>query len=200
MQFAIQIDATITDLSEEQQDHFGEQIEWWDSDTNALFAGDAAELDEANATAAIRVTFRGHYDEEEDDFAGSTVFTRSISEDERPTTFSKRDKQRCGFLYLRTQRTGSRALSLERGSLLDIILRLKEVRPRMWEDTIQALRETDVAVDPELGLSGILGEREQVSEEVRAQRMGRRSSFARFDFDPRAPSKGHHRFHLDRRR
>jgi putative ATP-dependent endonuclease of OLD family len=52
---AIQIDVTITDLSEEQQDHFGDQIEWWDSDTNALFAGEAAELDQANATAAICV-------------------------------------------------------------------------------------------------------------------------------------------------
>ena len=152
----IQIDVTITDLSEEQQDHFGEQIEWWDSDTNALFSGEVAELDQANATAAIRVTFRGYYDEDEDDFAGSTLFTRSIEEDEKPTPFSKKDKQKCGFLYLRTQRTGSRALSLERGSLLDIILRLKEVRPRMWEDTIQALRDTNVAADPELGLSGIL--------------------------------------------
>jgi putative ATP-dependent endonuclease of the OLD family len=152
----IQIDVTITDLSEEQQDHFGEQIEWWNCDTNALFAGDAAGLDQANATAAIRVTFRGHYDEDEDDFGGNTVFTRSIAEDERPTPFSKKDKHKCGFLYLRPQRTGSRALSLERGSLLDIILRLKEVRPRMWEETIQALRDTDVAADPELGLSGIL--------------------------------------------
>lgn len=152
----IRIDVTITDLSEEQQDHFGEQIEWWNCDTDALFAGDAAGLDQANATAAIRVTFLGHYDEDEDDFAGSTVFTRSIAEDEKPTPFTKKDKQKCGFLYLRPQRTGSRALSLERGSLLDIILRLKEVRPRMWEETIQALRDTDVAADPDLGLSGIL--------------------------------------------
>jgi putative ATP-dependent endonuclease of OLD family len=68
----IQIDVTITDLSDDQKDHFGEQIEWWDSDTNALFAGGAAALDKANATAAIRVTFRGYYDEEEDDFVGST--------------------------------------------------------------------------------------------------------------------------------
>lgn len=129
----IQIDVTITDLSEEQLDHFGDQIEWWDNDTNALFAGDVEALDQADASAAIRVTFRGYYDEDEDDFAGSTVFTRSIAEDERPTSFSKKDKQKCGFLYLRTQRTGSRALSLERGSLLDIILRLKEMRPRMWK-------------------------------------------------------------------
>ena len=38
--------------------------------------------------------------------------------------FRKKDKRNCGFLYLRTLRTGSRALSLERGSLLDIILQM----------------------------------------------------------------------------
>ncbi|TIP26216.1 MAG: DUF2813 domain-containing protein [Mesorhizobium sp.] len=152
----IEVEVTITDLSEEQQDHFGEQIEWWDTGTNALYTGDAAGLDGATASPAIRVTFQGFYDEEEDDFAGSTVYTRSIDEDEKPTPFSKRDKQKCGFLYLRTLRTGSRALSLERGSLLDIILRLKEIRPRMWEDTIKSLKALDVAADPELGVSGIL--------------------------------------------
>jgi len=73
-----------------------------------------------------------------------------------PSGFSRRDKQICGFLYLRSLRTGSRALSLERGSLLDIILRLREVRPQMWEDTIARLAEYSVASDPELGISGVL--------------------------------------------
>ena len=85
------------------------------------------------------MTFLGWYDPEEDDFEGKTYFTRSLSEGDKPVVFSKKDKQICGFLYLRSLRTGSRALSLERGSLLDIILRLKEVRPQMWEDTISKL-------------------------------------------------------------
>ena len=51
---------------------------------------------------------------------------------------------------------GRRALSLEHGSLLDIILRLKEIRPQMWETTISGLAEFDVASDPELGISGVL--------------------------------------------
>ena len=62
----------------------------------------------------------------------------------------------CGFLYLRSLRTGSRALSLERGSLLDVILRLKEVRPQMWEGTISTLADYSVASDPDLGISGVL--------------------------------------------
>ena len=75
---------------------------------------------------------------------------------DNPVWFSKKDKQVCGFLYLRSLRTGSRALSLERGSLLDIILRLKEVRPQMWEDTISTLADYSVASDPDLGISGVL--------------------------------------------
>jgi putative ATP-dependent endonuclease of OLD family len=57
---------------------------------------------------------------------------------------------------LRWLRTGSRALSLEHGSLLDIILRLKQIRPQMWEGTIGTLAGFDVASDPELGISGVL--------------------------------------------
>jgi putative ATP-dependent endonuclease of OLD family len=102
------------------------------------------------------VTFHGWYDEEEDDFEGRTYFTRSLTEDDKPEQFSKKDKQICGFLYLRSLRTGSRALSLERGSLLDIILRLKEVRPQMWEDTLATLSEISVASDPTLGISPVL--------------------------------------------
>ncbi|MBB3147236.1 putative ATP-dependent endonuclease of OLD family [Phyllobacterium trifolii] len=102
------------------------------------------------------MSFRGYYDEDEDDFVGETMFTRSLTEEEKPTPFRKKDKHLCGFLYLRTLRTGSRALSLEHGSLLDIILRLKELRGGMWEDTIDELKAVDVAADPALGVSGIL--------------------------------------------
>ncbi len=61
-----------------------------------------------------------------------------------------------GNQQLRSLRTGSRALSLEHGSLLDIILRLKEIRPQMWEGTIGTLAAFDVASDPSIGISGVL--------------------------------------------
>jgi putative ATP-dependent endonuclease of OLD family len=79
-----------------------------------------------------------------------------LTEGESGQPFRRTDKQRCGFLYLRSLRTGSRALSLERGSLLDIILRLKEIRPQMWETTLTHLADYDVASDPALGISGVL--------------------------------------------
>ncbi len=46
-------------------------------------------------------------------------------------SFGREWKQACGFIYLRTLRTGRRALSLERGSLLDTILRLGDKGPRV---------------------------------------------------------------------
>lgn len=153
----IEIEVTIVDLSDEQQGRFGDYIEFWDSKTDKFYdQADPAGIDPAHITEALRVTFRGWYEEEEDDFEGKTYFTRSLTEGETPAPFTKKDKQVCGFLYLRSLRTGSRALSLERGSLLDIILRLKEVRPKMWEDTLGSLSDLSVAADPKLGISGVL--------------------------------------------
>ncbi|MCW5757907.1 MAG: AAA family ATPase [Phycisphaeraceae bacterium] len=153
----IEIEVIIADLTEEQTGRFSDYIEFWDSATSTLYdAPDPAGVDGSTMTQALRVTFHGQYNPEEDDFEGKTYFTRSLTESDNPVPFSKKDKQHCGFLYLRSLRTGSRALSMERGSLLDIILRLKEVRPQMWEDTITTLAGYSVASNPELGISGVL--------------------------------------------
>lgn len=153
----IEIEVTVSDLTEEQKAKFGNSIEFWDTATGTLYAeANPAGVDPANISEALRFTFHGWYDPEEDDFDGKTYFTRSLTEDDKPEQFSKKDKQVCGFLYLRSIRTGSRALGLERGSLLDIILRLREVRPQMWEDTLSTLSAIPVASDPALGISPIL--------------------------------------------
>lgn len=153
----IEIEVTVADLTEEQKARFGDYVEFWDSTTDTFYdQPNPAGVDPAHITEALRVTFHGWYDEEEDDFEGRTFFSRSLTEGDRPERFSRRDKQVCGFLYLRSLRTGSRALSLERGSLLDIILRLKEARPQMWEDTLGNLSALSVASDPDLGISPIL--------------------------------------------
>jgi putative ATP-dependent endonuclease of the OLD family len=153
----IQIEVTIAHLTEEQMGRFGDSAEFWDKATDTFYLDPNPEgVDAEGITEALRVTFIGCYDADEDDFEGKTYFTRSLTENDKPTAFSKKDKQVCGFLYLRSLRTGSRALSLERGSLLDIILRQKEVRPQMWEDTISTLASYSVANDPQLGISGVL--------------------------------------------
>lgn len=153
----ILVEVTITNLSDEQQARFGDHLEWLQTGDGKFYdAPDPAGVDASGIAAALRVTFVGSYDVDEDDFTGATYFSRSLQESEAPVHFSKKDKQHCGFLYLRSLRTGSRALSLEHGSLLDIILRLKEIRPRMWEDTIGTLTGLDVAGAAELGISGVL--------------------------------------------
>lgn len=153
----IRVDVTIIDLSEEQRNRFGDYIEFWDNKGKKLYQEAAPEgVDSDTVCPALRVTFVGEYDPEEDDFVGKSFYTLTLALGYTPQAFSKKDKQVCGFLYLRSIRTGSRALSLERGSLLDIILRLKEVRPQMWEDAIGKLSAFSVAEDPGLGISGVL--------------------------------------------
>jgi len=153
----IEIEVTITGLSEEQLRHFHDYIEFWDELEDKLYDKSEPDgVDAANISPALRVKFIGWYDSEEDDFDGKSYFARTFDEGGEPQIFSRKDKQNCGFLYLRSVRTGSRALSLERGSLLDIILRIKEVRPQMWEETIDQLGDLSIATKSELGISEVL--------------------------------------------
>jgi len=153
----ILIETTITDLSTEQRRHFKDYIEYWCEDAKSMHTSPPpSSVDTDTKKAALRISFIGEYDPEEDDFVGKTFYSRSIEESDTPIPFLKKDKQRCGFLYLRSLRTGSRALSLERGSLLDIILRIKEIRPQMWEKTIEEIQNFNVASDPNIGISGVL--------------------------------------------
>lgn len=151
------IELIVINLSEEQTRHFQDHLEWWDQVANKLIQEPPPETIEGESVIpALRLAFSGKYDEEEDDFIGETFFCSPLKDDDSRVPFRKSDKQKCGFLYLRTLRTGSRALSLERGSLLDIILRLKETRVQMWEQVLEQLRTVSVAEDPTLGLSETL--------------------------------------------
>ena len=148
----IQVEVIVAGLSEEQQRHFRDHIEWWDANANALLKGPPPEgTDAPHVGAAIRVFFNGWYDVDEDDFTGDTYYAAPEMADGAYVRFSTPDKRKCGFLYLRTLRTGARALSLERGSLLDVILRLKETRLTMWEDLLGQLRALPVGEAKEIG-------------------------------------------------
>lgn len=151
------IEVIVTNLNEEQLRHFANYIEWWNVTAKSLLEGPpAGTTDDEGVFPALRLTFIGNYDSEEDDFVGQTYFASSLRHDGQPELFRTRDKRKCGFLYLRTLRTGSRALSLERGSLLDVILQMKEIRPQMWENVIAQLKDISIATDPALGISEIL--------------------------------------------
>jgi putative ATP-dependent endonuclease of OLD family len=162
---SIKIEVTVIELNEEQETYFKDHLEWWDHSANKLIDSPPVESIESDSVcSAIRFIFIGKYDEEDDDFVGDTYFATPENEDETKIKFRRKDKRQCGFLFLRTLRTGSRALSLERGSLLDIILNLSEIKLKMWEETLNKLRTISVADNPELGVSGIL---EGIQKELR---------------------------------
>lgn len=161
----IEVRVIVTDLSEDQQRHFRDHLQWWDETTCKLLDQPPPETtDSAAVHPALQVGFTGAYDNEEDDFAGNTFFCSPLPESGEPVPFRTPDKRHCGFLFLRTVRTGSKALTLERGSLLDVILRLQEKRLRMWEDVLSELRKLPVAAKPELGITDVLS---AVQEAVR---------------------------------
>lgn len=147
----IKIEVIVTGLTTEQEANFNANLEWWDYELKALVDQTAG----SNISSALRICFIGEYDGDEDDFIGGTYFSHPLLTDNSLTRFGKSEKRECGFLYLRALRTGSRALSLERGSLLDIILKLKEIRPKMWENVLNSLRDMSVAASPEVGLKGV---------------------------------------------
>ncbi len=96
----------------------------------------------------LRLQTVAAYNPEEDEFEADTFFSHSPnSVDDELERVGKKVKRMFGFLYLRTLRTGSRALSLERGSLLDIILKLQGVRTGLWEKSIKRLRELEPPID-----------------------------------------------------
>jgi putative ATP-dependent endonuclease of OLD family len=153
----IEVEVLIIDLEISQIRRFKNNLEFWNINSQTIVpAGSIAEVDGSHTTEALRIKFVGKYNEDDDDFEGDTYYCSPVREDEVVAKFTKGDKRECGFLYLRALRTGARALSMERGSLLDIILRIKEIRPKMWEDVLDQLRETPVATDPEIGIKGIL--------------------------------------------
>lgn len=153
----ISSEVIISDLSDEQETYFKDNLEWWNKNTNNLLTEPPAEGTEAEGvSSALRVKFVGLYDLEDDDFIGDTFYCSPVKDDGTLIKFSTKDKRQCGFLILRTLRTGSRALSLERGSLLDIILDLREIKLKMLEEVLVQLRALPIAANPDLGISSIL--------------------------------------------
>lgn len=161
----VRVEVVVVDLSDEQVRHFRDHVEWWDTTSAALLDGPPPQkTDRPEVKAALRVAFVGVYDAEEDDFAGATYFAWPEAADGERAKFRTSDKRMCGFLFLRAHRTAARALSLERGSLLDVILRLQNKRLQIWEDVLKQLRELPVAQGGETSVNGVL---RQVESAVR---------------------------------
>ncbi len=158
----IVIRVVLTSLNLKQQLRFCQHLRRWDKGQLKFVdeeAGGISHADDPNVDWALPVVFIGRYDPEEDDFIGDTFFDHpmddpdSLSDEEKASLgqgrsiFTRAHKRDCGFIYLRALRTGSRALSLQRGSLLDTILRLgEEGSANMWPAALHSLKELDPAI------------------------------------------------------
>lgn len=145
----LRVEAVLIDLSAEIDAKCGGNTEFWHLvEKRLLGAGEAEQANPPDVVPCLRLETIGKYDPAEDEFEAKTFFSRSPDAPAGElTAVSKSIKRQFGFLYLRALRTGSRALSLERGSLLDIILRTKGVRTTLWEKTIERLRGLDIEAD-----------------------------------------------------
>lgn len=152
----LRIEVVLTDLAEEARRRFAGHLRPWSAETNDFAppaADDATEL--VNGEWCLPVVFVGRFNPDEDDFEGNTFFAHP----QRPegdydpgelggglAAFRREDKRYCGFLYLRPNRTGNRALSFGRGSLIDTIVRLESDKAgSLWTSALGALDGIDLA-------------------------------------------------------
>ena len=158
----IKLEVVLTDLTADILTKFRTHREYWNTATKKLLDETAVpeDIDDEDVVPALRIKFEGCYDSEEDEFKADTFFASPPPDDEsRRAKVSRQAKRTFGFIYLRALRTGARALSLERGSLLDIILKLKDDdRSAMWEQTLVSMENLDPAIDAIPQLRTILDE------------------------------------------
>ena len=160
----LSIEVVLTDLNDEVAGACSKHIEFWHKGEKRLLGeGEIEEANPPHAERCLRIKTVATYNIEEDEFEANTFYCHSpdASDDELDKVW-KNTKRLFGFLYLRTLRTGRRALSLERGSLLDIILKMQGIRTGLWENTICRLRDLDPPIDEEeKSLATILGNIEE---------------------------------------
>jgi len=145
----LRIEVVLVGLTDELKAICAANLEFWnDTENRTLKAGEIGQVDGPNVELCLRLITVGRYDIEDDKFVAKTIYGRSDDDpEEEPHAVPSKVKRSIGFLYLRTVRTGSRALSLERGTLLDNILRLKEARKGMWEGIRGRLAGLDPPID-----------------------------------------------------
>jgi putative ATP-dependent endonuclease of the OLD family len=138
----LRVEVLLTDLSAEIQNVCGAHLEFWhEAARRILQRGEIGLANSPPTIPCLRLETVGKYEPEEDEFEAHTYFSHGgFKADGSLETVNKKIKRMIGFIYLRTLRTGSRALSLERNSLLDIILRVQGVRTGLWERAISRLR------------------------------------------------------------
>src|SRR5690606_16179614 len=145
----IRIEAVLVDLTDDVKKLCAANLEFWHKDEHRILGeGEVGDADNPAVELCLRLIAIARYDIDEDQFVARTIYGRNDDEEgTEPRSIPIKVKRAIGFLYLRTIRTGSRALSLERGTLLDNILRMKEARKGMWESIRRRLATIDPPID-----------------------------------------------------
>jgi putative ATP-dependent endonuclease of the OLD family len=172
----IRITVTLGELTESEIDRHHEHLELWNSAGYQPYTPEeSASLDEIQEEYVLRVAFRGWYDPDGDEFQSETFYCSPETDGSAKTShLTKRDKQRIGFLYLRSLRTARRAASMQRGSLLDILLDLREARPKVWENVLHKLREYGSGLEEDENFKQVLLDLENRLERYLPNRTGGR--------------------------
>lgn len=145
----IRIEVLLTDVTPAVEKSCANYLERWDPATRKILGpGDLGKVDDAGLVWCLRLLTIARYNKEEDEFEASSHYAKAYDpEDEDDSKVSRPIRRTFGFLYLRALRTGSRALSLERGSLLDIILRIQSLQTGIWERVRSRLESLDPPID-----------------------------------------------------
>lgn len=131
----IWIEVLLTDVTPTVRRSCRGYLERWEPNKRELLTqGEIDDVDAEGLQWALRLITIARYNPEEDEFQASTHYATSYdANNEDESRVSRAIRRTFGFLYLRALRTGSRALSLERGSLLDVILRIQSLQTGIWE-------------------------------------------------------------------
>jgi putative ATP-dependent endonuclease of the OLD family len=145
----IRIEVLLTDVTASVANACGNYLERWDrTKRRILDKGEIENVDKSGHVWCLRLLTIARYNSEEDEFEVSTHYARTYDpENENESRVPKSVRRMFGFLYLRALRTGSRALSLERGSLLDIILRIQSLQTGIWEHVRRRLETLTPPID-----------------------------------------------------
>jgi len=141
----IHIEVLLTNVTPPAEKACGNYLERWDPTKRRILSqGELDQVDRAGLVWCLRLLTIARYNKEEDEFEAATHYAKAYDpENEDDSRVPRIVKQNFGFLYLRALRTGSRALSLERGSLLDVILRVQSLQTGIWEHMRRRLETLD---------------------------------------------------------
>ena len=145
----IRIEVLLTDVTPTIQRGCGNYLERWDPAKRRILT--QGQIDQVNGPGLVwclRLLTIARYNNEDDEFEAATHYADAyVPEEEDDSRVPRAVRRSIGFLYLRALRTGSRALSLERGSLLDVILRLQSLQTGIWEHVRQRMEALDPRIE-----------------------------------------------------